>query len=187
MCFFALFNLAITCRFALLELDGQTATIKSVTSFSKKLSHFTLARTAAQFRVEHTRIVRFLQHTKMPTSLFAIFFLSNFFFNVYLFTFLYYNVYRLPKTTFLVSSALLLFQTLGSFGSAVPIVIINTRLCSAFPRLFPLQIAFQNVHFIVGKWKLATYTELIDPLNEYLAPRIEAFHQLTKESLLKVF
>lgn len=186
VCTFALFNLAITCRFALLELKGQLAAISEVVRTSGRLSHFTLARSAAQFRVEHTRIVRFLQHTKMPTALFAVFFLSNFFFNVYTFTFLYYNVYKLPRSAFVIGVLLLGFQTLGSFGSAVPIVVLNTSLCYPYPKLFRLQLALKNLHFIGGKWKLASYTEMIDPLNEYLAPRIEAFHQLTKESLLKV-
>ncbi|KAH9392368.1 hypothetical protein TYRP_005441 [Tyrophagus putrescentiae] len=174
VCTFALFNLAITCRFALLELKGQLAAISEVARTSGRLSHFTLARNAAQFR-----------HTKMPTALFAVFFLSNFFFNVYTFTFLYYNVYKLPRSAFVIGVLLLGFQTLGSFGSAVPIVVLNTSLCYPYPKLFRLQLALKNVHFIGGKWKLASYTEMIDPLNEYLAPRIEAFHQLTKESLLK--
>ena len=81
---------------------------------------------------------------------------------------------------------ILLAQAIGTMGSLVPIVFVNDALCNSYPHLTKLQACFQTREFLVAKWKLSTYAELIDGTNEYLVPRIEAFKMLSKNSILKV-
>ena len=131
-------------------------------------------------------MVRFLQQTKMPTRLVFIFFMTNFLYNVYLVTFLYFHFEQLPLEIQVILCTTLILQAVGSLGSLFPIVMVNSTLCQAFRYTGRMQLHLTSNSLILTKWQLAYYAELIDGTNEYLAPRIEAWKQLSKESILKV-
>jgi len=183
ICLFSLFNLLITCKFALKELSSLNLSMGRVYRMS---DYIVQLRNFFKYRQEHIRLVRFLQKSKMPTKLVFIFFLTNFLYNVYLVTFLYFNYRRLSLLMQAIVGATLVAQAIGSLGSTFPIVMVNTALCGAFRFTSRMQQNLTRSSLLLTKWQLASYSELIDGKNKYLAPRIEAFDQLTKESIFKV-